>query len=85
MVGWEKRLCQKVDVEEEVFNKGAVVVAASAKVVLNVCWTVMVDTWSMKNTTSSVGRRIDSVEPDGSLGNKVFVRWISEEKVAEDI
>ena len=67
MVGWEKRLDQKVDVEEDVFNKGAAVVAASAKVVLNVNWTVMLDTWTMKNTTSSVGRRINSIEQNGSL------------------
>ena len=74
-----------MDVEGDVLDESAVVVTASAEVVLNVGWTVMANAWAVKDTTSSVGRRIDSVEPDGGLGNKVFVRWISEEKVAEDI
>jgi len=73
MVGWEKRLDQKMDVEGEAFDESAVVVTASAEVVLNVGWTVVVNTWAVKNPTSSVGRRINGVEPDGGLGNKVFV------------
>ena len=73
MVGWKKRLDQKMDVEGDVFDESAAVVTASAEVVLNVGWTVVANAWAVKDPTSSVGRRIGSVEPDGGLGNKVFV------------